>query len=85
MVRNSKHQVTTPVTTPEKYLGLCVHSWGAPIHPAQYPMKNIAFTMARLVFPFTLDCNPFVSLLLYLNFWFVSRSGCYLRTWWVFR
>lgn len=25
------------------------------MHPAQYPMKNIAFTTDRLVLPFTLD------------------------------
>lgn len=25
------------------------------MHPAQYPMKNMAFTTDRLVFPFTLD------------------------------
>lgn len=55
MVRNNRHHVTIAVTTPEKYLGLCVHSCGAPIHPAQYPMKNMALTMARFVLPLTFE------------------------------
>lgn len=55
IVRNNKHHVAIAVTTPEKYLGLCVHNCGAPIHPAQYPMKNMALTMARFVFPLTLE------------------------------
>lgn len=55
MVRNSKHHVTMPVTTPEKYLGLWVQSWGATMHPKQYPMKNMALTMLRFVFPLTFE------------------------------
>lgn len=52
---NRRHQVTIPVTTPLKYRGDTVQSCGEPMHPAQYPMKNMAFTIERLVFPLTFE------------------------------
>jgi hypothetical protein len=42
------------VTTPAKYRGELVHSCGLAMHPAQYPIKNMALTTDRFVLPLTL-------------------------------
>lgn len=55
--RYSVTQVTMAVMTPLVYLGLSVHSWGDPMHPAQYPMKNMVLTVARFVFPLMLEAE----------------------------